>query len=451
MAAANELPKTDRGWQTYLQNIRPPAEREWLTLGSGLSVCLETSGAKTFQARIRRAGDVNPRRINLGAFPAVSVAEARTRLAEAKSLAKEGRDPAVERRRAKAGVSDVRTLGALIDVYLERRESEGGLKNKTLKLESSALETLRRRLGDRLLSDLEPRDIGAVVQSEAARLQRRKGKCAAPPSRGSGRAANNLLAATKRMYRHARGWGVYTGGNPAADLSRPAAEKPRERILYDPIVSPDEANRDNNEVGALLRALRSPESPVELERETKVAVELSLALGLRASEVAALEWAAVELGDDMPSLSVTRSKTAAGVRTLPLTRQALAALRALHAERDKKGKHVFPPRSDAKRAEHLHPESLSRAFSRVCAKLKIGGATFHDLRRTCLTAIGELTGDDALAERIAGHKGTTTLAKHYDKSKRLAPMLAALQEWADALDRIYAAAVKSSETIGTGG
>ncbi len=24
-----ELPKTDKGWQAWLSNVRPPAEREW--------------------------------------------------------------------------------------------------------------------------------------------------------------------------------------------------------------------------------------------------------------------------------------------------------------------------------------------------------------------------------------------------------------------------------------
>jgi integrase len=77
---------------------------------------------------------------------------------------------------------------------------------------------------------------------------------------------------------------------------------------------------------------------------------------------------------------------------------------------------------------------LSRAFARLCAGLGIEGAVLHDLRRTCLSGIVEITGDESLAERIAGHKGKTTLARHYDKSRRLDSMLAALSAWATAID-----------------
>src|SRR4051794_17695178 len=151
--------------------MKAGGERRWLAMGGGLTVCLEGGGGKTFQARIRRAGDTNARRINIGAFPAVSVSEARKRLAEAKALAKEGRDPAVDRRRKRAGVAEFRTLSALIDLYVARREEED-LRKKTLDIEQTALNVLRKKLGDRLLSDLEPRDIAAVVQAEAARLRK---------------------------------------------------------------------------------------------------------------------------------------------------------------------------------------------------------------------------------------------------------------------------------------
>jgi integrase len=389
-------------------------------MGDGLTLCLEEGGGKTFQARIRRSGDKNARRINIGSFPATSVAEARKRLAEAKSVAREGRDPAVDHRRRRAGIGDVRTVSALVELYLERREEGGTLRVKTVKIETDALRRLQAKLGDRLLADLEPHDIATVVQAEATRLRR---------AGGSARSANILLAATKRMFKHARGWGILTGPNPAADLARPAQEAPRQRVLHDPVVIPDKKDPNLNETGRLLVALRdtSKTGPLELERETRVAIYVALALGMRAAEVAALARANVVLKTELPTLTIVTSKTKAGERTLPLPTQVVVAFHDLFATADGRRKFVFPARSDAKRAEHLHPESLSRAFARACEKLKIEGASLHDLRRTCLSGITELTGDDAIAERIAGHKGKTTLARHYDRSARLAPMRAALQ------------------------
>src|SRR5208283_4333516 len=118
--AARDFPKTDKGWQAWLMNVRPPPERGWQSLGGSL--------------RVR--------------FPAVSVAEARRKLAEMRSVIREGRDPALEQRRARAGIETPRTLGALIDEYLKRRS--GQVAAKTHKLEKDLLKgTLSHALGAR--------------------------------------------------------------------------------------------------------------------------------------------------------------------------------------------------------------------------------------------------------------------------------------------------------------
>ena len=159
-----DLPKTDKGLQAHLSNVRPPGGRTWLALGGGLTICLEPSGVKTFQARIRRQGDQTARRIRIGSFPALSVADARRKLAEMKSFIREGRDPALEQRHARAGVNKLRTLADLISEYLARRSDH--VAPKTLKIERDLLDgVLMPALGDRLLSDLEPMDFGKVVSN----------------------------------------------------------------------------------------------------------------------------------------------------------------------------------------------------------------------------------------------------------------------------------------------
>ena len=136
--ATPQSPKTDKGWQAYLSNVRAPAKRVQKPLGAGLAVLLEPSGVKTFLARLRRRGETNPRTIRIGAFPAVSVADARRKLAEMKSVIREGRDPALEQRRVHAGVSKLRTLNDLVAEYLTRREDL--IAPKTLKIERDLLQ-----------------------------------------------------------------------------------------------------------------------------------------------------------------------------------------------------------------------------------------------------------------------------------------------------------------------
>lgn len=421
------LPKTDAGWQAWLQNRRPPKARTWLPMGSGLVACLVPSGDVVFQARLRRVGDKNARRITLGHFPECSVSEGRQRLLAARAAVREGRDPSLARRRAQQGVVEIAVFGQLADRYLADRIDSGRLRPKTLAVEAQAVEKLKRALGARLLADITPLDIATVVEKEAKRLRK---------ADRSGRSANIMLATAKRIFRHGRGAGLYTKESPAAELKRPTTERARTRILFDGAVLcplPGEAG-DAGEIGRLAASLADDDAPGP-DRSTRAALALALMLGARAGEIAALKWSAVRLDDEIPALTITSGKTAAANRVLPLPAQAVVLLRRLRAEAPKKaGGFVFPARVAAGRAEHLHAESLSRAFSRLCDRLKIEGAVLHDLRRTCLSAIVELTGDTTLAERIAGHKGGSTLARHYDRSARLAPMLAVLTQWADAID-----------------
>lgn len=431
-----DLPKTDKGLQAHLSNVRPPGGRTWLALGGGLTICLEPSGVKTFQARIRRQGDQTARRIRIGSFPALSVADARRKLAEMKSFIREGRDPALEQRHARAGVNKLRTLADLISEYLARRSDH--VAPKTLKIERDLLDgVLMPALGDRLLSDLEPMDFGKVVSNYAARLKRE--------GRSNGTNANKLLATARRMFKAARGWGVVGSADPTAGLAKPAKEAPRDRVLFDGVVlvGPDPLV---NELGRLVGALSVDASPVPISAPTRAALMLTLRMGFRALETCLLEWRAVDLDSAAPSITVTTSKTNAGLRALPLPRAAVETLRELRANSGTGQTFLFPAEAGAKRARHMHPESLSRAFARACDRLGIGDASTHDLRRTCLSGLIEL-GHESVAERIAGHVPRHVLGRHYDRSSRMEAMRAGLEAWSKAVDDACDRALARQETF----
>jgi integrase len=229
------------------------------------------------------------------------------------------------------------------------------------------------------------------------------------------------------MFKLSRGWGLIATTDPTQGLTRPVKEAPRDRVLFDGqvLVGPDART---NEIGALLNALNATPRPVQISDPTRVALLLAILFGFRASEVCALEWRGVSLDREVHTISVTKSKTKAGLRTLPIPPYARELLRE-HQSHSRAGEEfLFPAEEGARRAEHLHPESLSRAFARACARLGIEGAVLHDLRRTALSGIIEL-GHGAVAERIAGHAATTVMGRHYDRSDRISAMLAALNDW----------------------
>src|ERR1700676_1140104 len=65
----------------------------------GLYLVVQPSGARSFAVRYRYAGQ--PRKLTLGAFPAINLETARALGAKALRAAAEGRDPATEKQSAK--------------------------------------------------------------------------------------------------------------------------------------------------------------------------------------------------------------------------------------------------------------------------------------------------------------------------------------------------------------
>ena len=234
------------------------------------------------------------------------------------------------------------------------------------------------------------------------------------------------------MFKLARGWGLVGAADPTSGLAKPAKEEPRDRILFDGrvLVGPDPKV---NELGLLVAALLAEPSPVPVTRPTRLALLLTLTMGFRALETCSLEWRAINLEGDTPTVTVTASKTKAGLRTLPLPKAAVEILEELREPAGKGIGFVFPAEKGATRAKHMHAESLSRAFARACARLNIAGASTHDLRRTCLSGLMEL-GHDTVAERIAGHVPRHLLGRHYDRASRLDAMRAGLEQWANAVE-----------------
>jgi integrase len=426
--------RDDRGATNFLRTAAPPERREAINLGHGLIACREPTGLVSLQTRIRRRGDKNARRITLGTFKrpdsaqiVMTLAEARAALAAVRQTIDNGGDPMLEKRRQTSAVATVGTLSVLVQTYLARRQPD--LAPKSYIQERDALATLQRLLGDPMLSDIRPKDIGAVLTSEATRL-RRAGR--------TGRSANVILGATRRMFKLAMGWGLIDAIDPSAGLARPAKDRPRERILHDPILLPDRLDRGRNETGVLAWGLMHGDLP--LEPDVRAALRLVQVLGLRALEAASLEWRGVQLEDDLPTITLTRSKTRAGLRTLPLPPCACSILIELRARKVGDETFVFPARAGAARAPHVHPESLTRALRRTLQNLGLQHATLHDLRRTTLSGLGELGFEGGIANRIAGHEGTSVMERHYDRSNRLQAMARALGEWADHVNAVAALA-----------
>ncbi len=111
--------------QFVLMNVKPKAKPYKLPDMDGLHLLVKPSGARLWRFRYRFAGKENT--LGLGAFPAVSLAEARGKRDDARKLVAAGIDPSQKKKEERVVVTTaaMNTFGAIAAEHLAKLEAEG--------------------------------------------------------------------------------------------------------------------------------------------------------------------------------------------------------------------------------------------------------------------------------------------------------------------------------------
>lgn len=163
----------------------------------------------------------------------------------------------------------------------------------------------------------------------------------------------------------------------------------------------------------------------------KVLVMLSFNAGLRACEIAGLDWAMVLGPSGRLGVSIFVgdhiAKNGRG-RRIPLHPDLKAALEELHKRR---GKPVSGPVLLSQKGGHLTPRAVVNWFRARYAVLGLSGCSSHSGRRTFITRTARLVskagGCLRDVQELAGHRTLTTTERYIegdrDAQRRLVNML----------------------------
>lgn len=358
----------------------------------GLYLVVQPSGAKSFAVRYRYAGQ--PRKLTLGAFPAISLEAARDIGGKALRAAAEGRDPAAEKQAAKidavkAEAEAVRRKRDLFEnvarEFIERHAMKSN-RPSTWR-ETARILGLRPSHDDpavlieiggdvmpvwkgRRIQDITKRDVIALLD--------------AVNDRGSPIMSNRVLAAVRKLFNWCVARDVIQV-SPCTLVAPPAPERSRDRILSDDELRMvwNAADGDGWPFGPL--------------------VKLLVLTGQRLAEVGGMRWDELDLEAKLWTLPAERVKN--GERhEVPLSDTAVAILTALPCIKTTKGV-VFTTRRDAA------VSGFSRAKDRLDAAIAaalldappIEHWTFHDLRRTMASGMARLGVQLPVIEKILNH------------------------------------------------
>jgi integrase len=159
------------------------------------------------------------------------------------------------------------------------------------------------------------------------------------------------------------------------------------------------------------------------------AAVLAVSTTCRGVELKHLRWGDVDLIG--PTMTIRRSKTAAGQRTIPLNGDAIAALARLRERAEAEGatspEHYVFPACENGHVDPSRPQKSWRTAWRALTRVAgLTGFRFHDLRHHAITELAETGASDATLMAVAGHMSRKML-EHYSHV-RMATKRAALDK-----------------------
>lgn len=265
----------------------------------GLFLLVEKNGSRFWRQAYRFDG--KQRLIALGAYPAISLAAARTARDENKALLAKGVDPSAQRKldRGAARIARTNTFRIVADELIAKFEAEGD-DPSTIEKKKWLIGLLNGDIGDRPIAD-----IAAPELLDALRKIERRGRYE------SARRARSLAG---RVFRYA----IATGRaerDPTGDLAG---------ALISPKVQHRAAITEPKAVGALLRAVDDIDGQVT----TRAALQLIALTFVRPGELRHAEWKEFDVRGAIWNIPKEKMKLPRS-HSVPLSRQAISIIEGI--------------------------------------------------------------------------------------------------------------------------
>ena len=379
------------------------------------------------------------RMAKLGAYPAMSLADARKKFREEYAPAiSTGAEPTrkiVRVQNAKGGA----TVADLFRAYIEHLRRAA--KRSTLEVERTLLGT---RNGEPVKSSSKG---GIAGVSGASVLAARVGPDDIVPALAEihGRGAPAMAAAARAYLSAAFAFGMkashdYTSTGPIFDWG--IKSNPLDAIGYDPhATSPRDRNLSPEEFRKFWMWLVERD-----ERSCRAkATRLLMATGQRVEEILRLGHACERFGksvylQDEKMLFWDKTKNGRP-HSIPLTPQASDLLDGMRVNRHGL---YFPNARDAKR--FALASSVGTLVNTFVEESGVAPFVPKDIRRTWKTLAGRAGLSKEIRDKLQNHaQGRDVSSRHYDRYDYLLEKRAAVQRWSEYLDRILAGTLKEGE------
>lgn len=369
----------------------------------GLFLEVNPTGSKLWRYRYLLHG--KDKRIALGSYPAVGLADARKKRDEIQQQIAKGTDPVLERKREKlaAAYSAANSFGEIAKEYIEKMVADGRAETTTMKA-NWLLEQLKP-IASMPVADIKPIEVLAALK----KLE----------GRGKHESARRCRSFASRVFRYA----VATGRGEVDPTSVLRGALITPRIKHHPAIVEPEA------VGELLRAIDAYSG----NAITRLACQISPHVMLRPGELRQAEWDDIDLGKGVWNIPAERMKMRRP-HAVPLSRQVVGYLEELAPLTGPDG-FIFPAFHTSRRP--MSENTVNQAFRRM--GYGVGEVTAHGLRTTASSLLNESGRWSADAiERSLAHADANVIRGIYNRGRYWEERVAMHQWWSDYLDELRA-------------
>lgn len=402
------MPLTD----TAIKKVKPSATPVKLSDGRGLYLLVNPVGSKLWRWKYRVLG--KEKVMSLGAYPDVSLAQAREGMEQARKILAAGDDPMAIRKADKVAT---RTAA---EHSFESVARKWWTQWKPARSEQHAGQVMRRfeanvfpHIGSRPVSEIQAPELVAMLKAIEAR--------------GVNDLAKRALQTSSQVFRYAIAHGLATR-NPANDIKPGDVLASRQKHHL--------ARIDRKELPELLRHIEAYQGAAI----TRLAMKLMAMTFVRTTELIAARWEEFDLDAARWDIPAERMKMKTP-HIVPLSAQVVNLLKTLHLITGH-SRLLFPGERDHEKC--MSNNTILKALERMGYK---GRMTGHGFRGVASTLLHEMDFDHTHIELQLAHQERDEVSAAYNHALYLKQRTRMMQEWSDYLDRCTTGKVLPFKTL----
>ncbi|PQP28089.1 integrase domain-containing protein [Escherichia coli] len=386
-----------------LQKKSLTAEKDlFITDGDGLELVVKAGSASAlWRFRCYKPHTKKRAMLSLGAYPEISIADARRIKDEYRSLVANGTDPKEhrEKQRRDDEIRRLNTFQRVAEEWFEVKRGQNLAANTLRDIWRSLERHVLPPIGHRPITELVARDFIEALKPVSAQ--------------GKADTVRRLAQRINEVMYYAVNIGLIPA-NPAAQISK-AFNPPV--VKHMPTIRPDE-----------LPEFMQKLATARAELQTRLVIEWQLLTICRPCEAAGAQWSEIDADARVWRISAGRLKQRRE-HIVPLNNRAMAILEAMRPISGHR-KFVFPHNSDPMRG--MHQQTANAAIRRMGYTGKL---VAHGLRSVASTALNEQGFPPDVIEAALSHLDKDTVRRAYNRSTYLEQRRPLMAWWGDFIEQ----------------